>query len=264
VVGVGNDFDNALSRTPGAGQHLVNQFLTPAGDTSWVQLQNSPTAASGTGVSITDTAPTGDRYDLSICEVLPGSGGGGTATPPTVSLVAPVYGGTVDALSTLWANASDAHGITGVQFLLDGAVMGSEVTTAPYTMTWNMASVSSGAHILAARAFNTAGLSSTSGPVSVTVDNSGNPAVVGSWSSPVALPAVAVNLILLKNGNVLFLSGWLFPDGLELRHGHLYSRPDKPKPFLLRARPPFRWKGACGGRLWGQRQRHRCSQRRDI
>ena len=204
VVGVGNDYDNAIARTPGTAQHLVSQSLTPTGDTYWVQIQNSPTPTSGTAVSINDTAPTSDRYNLSICEVLPGSGGGGTATPPSVSLIAPAPGGTVDALSTLWASASDAHGLTGVQFLLDGAVMGSEVTTPPYAMTWNTATASSGSHVLTARAFNTAGLSTTSSPVSVTVDNSGNPAVVGSWSSPVALPAVAVNLILLKNGNVLF------------------------------------------------------------
>ena len=40
--------------------------------------------------------------------------------------------------------------------------------------------------------------------MNVTVDNSGNPATVGSWSSAVNLPAVAVNLILLPNNKVLF------------------------------------------------------------
>ena len=36
------------------------------------------------------------------------------------------------------------------------------------------------------------------------MDNSGSPALVGQWSSPVTLPAVAVNLILLRNNQVLF------------------------------------------------------------
>jgi Domain of unknown function (DUF4082)/Bacterial Ig domain len=71
VVGVGNDYDNATSRTPGAGQVLVHQYLAPVGDTYWVQRQNTATAASGTTVSINDTAPTTDRYNLTICEVLP-------------------------------------------------------------------------------------------------------------------------------------------------------------------------------------------------
>ena len=73
VFGVGNDYDNAIARTPGAGQSLVNQYLTPAGDTYWVQMQDSPIAKGGTSVSINDTAPTGDRYNLAICEILAGT-----------------------------------------------------------------------------------------------------------------------------------------------------------------------------------------------
>ena len=69
VFGVGNDYDNAIGRTLGSGQTLVHQFLTPSGDTYWVQMQNSPTPLSGTGVTINDTAPTGDRYNLTIVEV---------------------------------------------------------------------------------------------------------------------------------------------------------------------------------------------------
>jgi hypothetical protein len=204
VVGVGNDYDNAIARTPGSGQRLVHQFLTPTGDTYWVQMQNTTTPNSGTIVSINDTAPTTDRYNLSICEILPGSGSGGNPTPPTVSMIAPAAGGVVTNLSTLWALASDANGIAGVQFLLDGASLGTEVTTPPYTIIWNTSTAASGAHTLAARAVGSTGLTTTSAPVTVTVDNSGNPAVIGSWSSVVNIPAVAVNLVLLKNNNVLF------------------------------------------------------------
>jgi hypothetical protein len=71
VFGVGNDFDNAISRTPGSGQVLVHQYLSSSGDTYWVQRQNAPTPLSGTSVTINDTAPTGDRYNLAICEILP-------------------------------------------------------------------------------------------------------------------------------------------------------------------------------------------------
>ena len=70
VFGVGNDFDNATGRTPGAGQVLVHQDLSPTGDTYWVQRQTAPTPLSGTIVTIKDTAPTVDRYNLAICEVL--------------------------------------------------------------------------------------------------------------------------------------------------------------------------------------------------
>jgi hypothetical protein len=69
VLAVGNDYDNAINRTPGTGQTAVHQFLTPTGDTYWVQMQNSTTPLGGTSVTINDTAPTGDRYNLSLVEV---------------------------------------------------------------------------------------------------------------------------------------------------------------------------------------------------
>jgi Viral BACON domain len=71
VLGVGNDYDNAIARTVGANQTLVHQYLSPTGDTYWVQRQNAVTPTSGTVVKINDTAPTGDQYNLSIVEVLP-------------------------------------------------------------------------------------------------------------------------------------------------------------------------------------------------
>jgi len=71
VFGVGDDWDNATARTVGANQTMVHQYLATIGDTYWVQRQTSTTPASGTVVTINDTAPTGDRYNLTIVEVLP-------------------------------------------------------------------------------------------------------------------------------------------------------------------------------------------------
>jgi hypothetical protein len=70
VVGVGNDYDNPIARTLGSGQTLIHQFLSPTGDTYWMQRQTSLTPASGTNVTINDTAPAGDQYNLAICEIL--------------------------------------------------------------------------------------------------------------------------------------------------------------------------------------------------
>jgi hypothetical protein len=72
VIGVGNDWDNAIARTPGAGQTIVHQYLATVGDTFWVQRMTNPVAAAGTSVTINDTAPTGDQYNLTICEILAG------------------------------------------------------------------------------------------------------------------------------------------------------------------------------------------------
>jgi hypothetical protein len=90
VLGVGNDFDNAIARTPGSGQSLAHQDLVPIGDTYWVQMQSNPTALTGATVSINDTAPTADRFNLSICEILASSSGTQTApgAPTSVSATA--------------------------------------------------------------------------------------------------------------------------------------------------------------------------------
>jgi hypothetical protein len=71
VFGVGDDWDNAIARTVGSNQTMVNQNVYSAGgDTFWVQRQNSLTTAAGTAVPINDTAPTGDRWNLTTVEIL--------------------------------------------------------------------------------------------------------------------------------------------------------------------------------------------------
>lgn len=69
VWGVGTDWSNAIARTPGAGQTVVDQYLASVGDTYWVQRQNSATPNAGTAVTINDTAPTSDRWDLAVVEI---------------------------------------------------------------------------------------------------------------------------------------------------------------------------------------------------
>ena len=78
VFGVGNDWDHALTHTAASGQTVLHQYLATVGDTYWVQEQNSPTLLSGATVFINDTAPTTDRYNLTIAEVLPAATSGGT------------------------------------------------------------------------------------------------------------------------------------------------------------------------------------------
>src|SRR6185503_8314844 len=93
-------------------------------------------------------------------------------TAPTVSVTAPAAGATVSGSAvTVTASATDNVGVAGVQFLLDGAALGAEVTAAPYTMAWNTLPVANGAHTISARARDAAGNTTTSATVSVTVSN---------------------------------------------------------------------------------------------
>ncbi len=72
VLGVGTDSQRATGRTVGSNQTMVHQYVSSSvALTGWAQRQNSTTPTSGTVVTINDTAPTADRYDLTLCEVLP-------------------------------------------------------------------------------------------------------------------------------------------------------------------------------------------------
>jgi len=69
-----------------------------------------------------------------------GGGGGSTdSTPPTVAITAPSVGALVTGSVAVSANASDNVGVAGVQFKLDGTNLGTEVTQAPYAITWTRA-----------------------------------------------------------------------------------------------------------------------------
>jgi len=73
VFGVGNDYDGAVARVVGAGQSMIAQSLSSVGDTYWVQRLDGSVAAVGTTVTINDTAPTNNRFNLAIVEIRPPS-----------------------------------------------------------------------------------------------------------------------------------------------------------------------------------------------
>ena len=55
-------------------------------------------------------------------------------TPPAVAMTQPANGATVSAIATVTASASDNVGVVGVQFKLDGANLGAEVSVLPYSL----------------------------------------------------------------------------------------------------------------------------------
>jgi len=182
VFGVGNDYDRPIARTPGPNQTIVHQALPSVGDTYWVQRMLNPTPAAGTSVTINDTAPTGDQYNLFICEIRPPAVA--DTTPPTVSMSAPANNATVSGSNvTVSATAADNVAVIGVQFKLDGNNLGAEDTASPYTIAWNTIGVPNGTHALSAIARDGAGNSTPSAPVNVTVSNDATPPSV-SMTTP--------------------------------------------------------------------------------
>ena len=122
---------------------------------------------------------------------------------PTVSLTAPLSGATISGTVLLSATANDDVGIAGVQFLADGAPLGSEDLTAPYSLNWTTNTIANGTHNLSARARDLAGNTTVSAAVAVTVSNTSGPSIVGQWSAPFSMPVVAINQVLLPTGKVL-------------------------------------------------------------
>jgi hypothetical protein len=70
VFAVGHDWDNAIERTLGSNQVMLHQYLdTAAGDTAWSQYTGQVTGPTGTVVTLNDTAPTSDRWDMAAVEL---------------------------------------------------------------------------------------------------------------------------------------------------------------------------------------------------
>jgi hypothetical protein len=178
VFGVGNDYDNATARTVGSGQTLCHQWVdTGTGDTFWAQSQTQATANAGTVVSIDDTAPTADQWNLAATEVLPGSQSPSPpdTTAPQVSVTDPKTGTTVSGIIAVGATASDSVGVKSVQFKVDGQAVGAPVTSPPFMAQWDTRATSAGQHTVTAEATDAAGNVGISAGVNVTVDNSAPP-----------------------------------------------------------------------------------------
>jgi hypothetical protein len=90
---------------------------------------------------------------------------------PSVSITAPVVGSVISGTATISALASDNVGVAGVQFKVDGVILGSEVTTTTRSTSWNTTTATDGTHVLTAVARDAAGNVTTSAPVTVTVAN---------------------------------------------------------------------------------------------
>ena len=88
-------------------------------------------------------------------------------TPPVVAITSP-EAGPVSGLVTITATASDASGIKGVDFYLNGGLMGPQDVAPPYEITWDADAAGVGTFTFWAIAFDNANLGATSESVTVT------------------------------------------------------------------------------------------------
>ena len=112
------------------------------------------------------TEADGDRLWSAPVWVSQGSGGGDT-TAPTVTASETGSSGSI----TLAASASDAVGVSKVEFYIDGVLKGSD-TSSPYAQVLDSTSLSNAAHSLVAEAYDAAGNIGTSTAVAFSISNS--------------------------------------------------------------------------------------------
>ena len=104
---------------------------------------------------------------------------------PSVSVSSPQSGQMVQGTVTFIVAASDNVSVAGVQFLLNGAPVGSEIAAPPYTLPWSSSAVANGTYTLTAVARDSSGNRATSSPVTFTVNNSVVPPIT-SLIAPVS------------------------------------------------------------------------------
>lgn len=153
-----------------SGRSLIETYLVNGmGHALTVDPGTNPDQGGATGAFSEDHDIYSSFYSAQFFG-LTGGGGGGDPTPPTVSLTAPAAGATVSGPVAVTANASDNVGVARVDFLVDGAVAGSD-TSSPYSITVDTTTLTNGSHALAARAFDAASNAATSASITVTVQN---------------------------------------------------------------------------------------------
>ncbi len=93
------------------------------------------------------------------------------SVPPTAAIGSPAAGAAVEATVTIGMAASDNFGVARVELYgMDGTLIGTD-STPPFALPWNTKGLPNGPHSLTVRAYDAAGLSTTSEPVEFIINN---------------------------------------------------------------------------------------------
>jgi subtilisin family serine protease len=138
-------------------------------------------------------------------------------TAPAVTMTSPAAAATVAGSISLAVTASDDIGVAGVRFTVDGVNVGVEDTTAPYSLTWNSATVANGTHVIGAIARDAAGNTQTAGSVTITVGNDTTAPTVAIMSpADAAIVSGSVSVTASASDNVAVVGVQFKLDGVNL------------------------------------------------
>jgi hypothetical protein len=198
----------------GCSINVGDSTAIPAGSWTWVNYKDG-SAASFVDVTLTagshNLAYTGREADVQLDRVLllgdqsctPTGTGDNCANVdnvnPTVSITAPAANYTVKQGTALGitATARDNIGVVKVEYLVDGAIVGTVpgvAGTTSYTYSWSTANATVGTHNLIARAYDAAGNSTPSAVVtgSVTAPSPGTDTIAPVVTSFTVNPTSAL------------------------------------------------------------------------
>lgn len=158
-----------------AGAVLINLLHVCENTGVWTQVAADLTPYNGTSVNLVFTdhddgyAADPTYYLLDDVTVTTGAVMGG---PPSTSITSPSSGAGVSQIVNVSASAIAQGGasITRIEVYVDGSLIGSG-SSSPATVAWDTTTVPNGSHTLTSAAYDSAGFSATSSPVTVTVSN---------------------------------------------------------------------------------------------
>ncbi len=127
---------------------------------------------------------------------------------PNTSITEPIQAAMVSGTINIGATATDNVGVTKVELYIDG-ILGATDTAPSYSYTWDTNSVTNGSHTLSTKAYDAAGNTYTSAPVSVTVSNSTGGTVDGDVNGDGVVDISDASILLYNYGKNLDKSGKL-------------------------------------------------------
>ncbi len=158
------------------GQPIGSPVTEPPYTLKW-KVGNTPAGKHFLSAQATDSNGfVGTSSDVSVTTQAGTGGGEPDKEPPTIAITSPAAGATVSGQVQVSANVIDTlDAISSVQFYLNGLPLGSPVTSAPYAITWFTTLAGNGSNTITAQATDVSGNTGTSAPVTVVVENPGNP-----------------------------------------------------------------------------------------
>ena len=158
----GTSFSSPLTAAVAAVMMSANSNLAPA---QIVSLLESTSVDLGSGGY--DTYYGYGRVSAGQAVAAAAAGAPTDSQAPSVAIASPT-GGSVSGIVNANVNASDNVGVSKVELLVNGTVVGTD-TVSPYAFSWDSSALAGSSATLTARAYDAAGNVGTSSPVLVNV-----------------------------------------------------------------------------------------------